>query len=110
MGPVFKMPDEQFAACAGFDALTFVRFLGLCIRISAFISFFVLAVVLPVNWTSNGIPSLMRQQKAAGCADTEGAAGDALAVRFFSLSPCFTLLSQAPKSRAFVWSIRVWNI
>jgi Late exocytosis, associated with Golgi transport len=40
---------------AGFDALTYVRFMGLCLRISIFVAVISLASCLPTNWASKQI-------------------------------------------------------
>jgi hypothetical protein len=64
MKPIFALSDERFAAVAGFDALTFIHFLGLCIRISAIIAFFALCVLLPINWTADNINSIKAIQKS----------------------------------------------
>jgi hypothetical protein len=50
MVPVFTMSDEKFAACAGYDALTYVNFLKLCLRITFLITVIVGVLVLPTNW------------------------------------------------------------
>jgi hypothetical protein len=44
------MSDEKFAACAGYDALTYVNFLKLCLRITFLITVIVGVLVLPTNW------------------------------------------------------------
>ena len=49
MVPVFTMPDEQFAACAGYDALTYVNFLKLCLRLTLWVSVIMGVMVLPTN-------------------------------------------------------------
>jgi hypothetical protein len=54
MKPVFTMPDDQFAMCAGFDALTFVRFYGLCMKVCLLASILCVCIILPVNYTGSG--------------------------------------------------------
>lgn len=46
------MPDEQFAACAGYDALTYVKFLQLCLRLTFWVTIIVGITVLPTNWAA----------------------------------------------------------
>lgn len=43
------MSDEQFAACAGYDALTYVNFLKLCLRLTLWITVLMAVMVLPTN-------------------------------------------------------------
>ena len=54
MKPVFTMPDDHFAMCAGFDALTFVRFYGLCMKVCFFASVLCICIILPLNYTGSG--------------------------------------------------------
>lgn len=49
---MFSMPDEQFAACAGYDALTYVNFLKLCLRLTFWVAVFMGIMVLPTNWAA----------------------------------------------------------
>jgi hypothetical protein len=79
MKPIFAMSDERFAAVAGFDALTFIRFLSLCARISAIIAFFALLVLLPLNWTSDNVNKIQGIQKVS-CAE-KAAEGEKADVR-----------------------------
>lgn len=51
MMPVFTLPDEKFAACAGFDALAMTRALKLLLLMSCYVALTVLILVLPVNAT-----------------------------------------------------------
>ena len=61
MIPVFTMPDDQFAACAGHDALTYVNFLKLCLRLTLWVSVIMSVMVLPTNWAAG---NFIEQQMA----------------------------------------------
>ena len=111
MKPVFTIPDEQFAACAGFDALLYVRTLRMFLSMTLYITLVVCIVVLPVNWTSSAVDRELRAQESdprfAGCADAElsGDPEDMIAVRhrefwcrFIISSRC--KIAQMPNSLA----------
>lgn len=63
MGPVFTMPPEKFAACAGFDALAYVQAIKLMLRISAWVSLVVCVMVLPTNWTGTAVKDKLAFQE-----------------------------------------------
>lgn len=52
MKPVFLMPDEQFVACAGFDALTYCNFLKLAVRMAFWVTIISCLITLPTNWAA----------------------------------------------------------
>jgi hypothetical protein len=62
--PVFSMSDEKFAACAGFDALAYVRTLRMFLRMAFWIMMIVCILVLPVNWTGHGIDAIIAEQRS----------------------------------------------
>jgi type IV secretory pathway VirB2 component (pilin) len=51
------MSNDEFAMVAGFDALTYIRYMGLCLRLSIFIAIFSIGIALTVNQTSNALAS-----------------------------------------------------
>lgn len=60
---MFTMPDDQFAACAGYDALTYVNFLKLCLRLTFWVTVIMGVMVLPTNWAAgNFIEQQMQLQ------------------------------------------------
>lgn len=71
MKPVFSLPDEQFARVAGIDALTYVRYLWLCLKIAAFVTVVSFCALLPTNITSDLVTTIMRRQARLGCKETE---------------------------------------
>eukprot|EP00892_Ulva_mutabilis_P005047 jgi/Ulvmu1/2914/UM147_0012.1 len=52
MKPVFLMPDEEFVACAGFDALAYCRFLKLAVRMAFWVTVISCLITLPTNWAA----------------------------------------------------------
>lgn len=69
--PVFSLPDEQFARVAGVDALAYVRYLKLCLKIAGLVFFISFAVLLPVNYTSDLVSKMLRKQARLGCTNKE---------------------------------------
>ena len=59
---MFTMPDEKFAACAGFDALAYVRALKLMLLMSIYITVTVFILVLPVNVTGHFVELQLARQ------------------------------------------------
>lgn len=64
MHPVFMMPDEEFVACAGFDALAYCRFLNLAVRLTFWVALISCAITLPTNWAAGtAIEKQLEQQR-----------------------------------------------
>lgn len=64
MRPVFMMPDEEFVACAGFDALAYCRFLNLAVRMTFWVALISCAITLPTNWAAGtAIDKQLKLQK-----------------------------------------------
>lgn len=87
MKPVFTLPDEQFARVAGVDALAYVRYLKLCLKIAAFVTLIAFGALLPTNMTSDFVSKELRRQARLGCELEEDK--DAVAVRL-ALFHCFS--------------------
>jgi Late exocytosis, associated with Golgi transport len=91
MVPVFTMKDERFAACAGFDALSYVRALKLMMLMCLYVTITCMLLVLPVNLTSSYVdsqtPHLTAAQVEACASKGTSASGDQAVVRR-PLQPC----------------------
>ena len=85
---MFTMPDERFAACAGFDALAYCRALKLMLLMSLYITVTTMVVVLPVNLTGHYVDRQPKPDSEA-CVSTQA---DPTNVRCLS---CTWLLSSA---------------
>lgn len=78
--PVFTLPDEKFAACAGFDALAMTRTLKLLLLMSCYVTLTVMVLVLPVNVTG-GFVDTQPLRNSQGCEEVGGDAEEQGAVR-----------------------------
>jgi hypothetical protein len=108
MVPVFTMSDEEFVACAGFDALTYVRFLSMAVRMAFIITIICCVIVLPVNWAGGTfVDQQLQEQNRLGLAEcvkkTDGEADKAIAN---VSSPCQLLESRRVSAIGPVWLYR----
>lgn len=68
--PLFSYSDEEIYATAGMDALTYIRYLRLGVKMSVAVGFVSLVMILPTNWAGGSVvDDRMAEQEAAGVTD-----------------------------------------
>ena len=94
------LSDEKFVACAGFDALAYVRYLGLGMRICAIWGFFSLAIALPTNWTSSNVSRIQDIKDSGRCNGPNPPAACSYSVTSFD----DTSLTNVPDNTPRYWA------
>lgn len=83
---MLRLPDEKFAACAGFDALAYTQALRLMAFLASAIALILCVIVLPANMAGSLVAHRLRVQEAVGfdaesCGSPNGDAETNIAVR-----------------------------